>query len=256
MERAQKLLYQWLIERGRVRYERIKDICEYLNILCDLGLQKPINNIFYPLLYSGIVEFIGDSRYHITPTCAISNNKRTITVNPLLPETLERTSYIGLYRGECECTNSYQFNLNSILAAFPSIEQYIHSLQSTFSWRTSDFTNNIGVVQKRDDSLNQYFIEGKKCYSIPHQSVNPDAINIAYCYGRIMNGNGEYDAITKILRLKKFRIPIMIYRVLLVETLLNGSEVSIENEYYVFNHIDRKSYIELSRIFCKSIKRL
>lgn len=256
MERAQKLLYQWLTERGRVRYERIKDICEYLNILCDLGLQKPINNIFYPLLYSGIVEFIGDSRYHITPTCAISNNKKTIIVNPLLLEALERTSYIGLYRGECECTNSYQFNLNSILAAFPTIEQYIHSLQSTFSWRTSDFTNNIGVVQKIDDSFNQYFIEGKKCYSIPHQFVNPDAINIAYCYERVKNGNGVYDARTKTLRLKKFRIPIMIYRVLLVETLLNDSEVFIENDYYVFNHIDRKAYVELSRIFCKSIKRL
>ncbi len=258
MKRAQELLYQWLIERGSVRYEQIKYICDYLNLLCDIGLEKPINRIFYPLIYNGIVDSVGGNSYHVTPTCIIYNNKRSIIVNPLQSNNLEKTSHIGIYRGQYECANSYEFNLNSILSRFPTIGQYIHSMECSLYLSTSDFTKKSGVVQRSEDSLKRYFLEENKCYSLPHQSVNPDAINIAHCYERVVNSNhnGEYDDLHNILKIKYLRFPIMIFRLLLIESLLNGSEISKENGYYVINHIDRKTYHELNRIFCNSIKQL
>lgn len=264
MQNAQELLYKWLKEVGDVRYERIKQTCDYLNFKLELDLEKPIYNIFYPLLYSGTVEFAGNSRYHMAPECIISKHRDSqVVLNPVLTDGLQQTSYIGIYLHKnidrFNSLNRFNFNLESILGNMPSVDHCVLSMQEVYDIRRDDFEHNIGVVSRKiNDHTKWYFIdcEQKKCFAIPHHSINPDALNIAYCYDRVIKrqNNGTYDFRNKELRMPIFHIPLLVYRALMIESLFVDSILHIENGYYVFKNVNRRAYTELNRIFCESIK--
>ncbi|MBF0649269.1 hypothetical protein IR083_10595 [Dysgonomonas sp. GY75] len=264
MQNAQELLYLWFKEVGDVRYERIKQTCDYLNLKLELDLEKPIYNIFYPLLYSGTVEFAGNSRYHMAPECIISKHRDSLVVlNPVLTDGLQQTSYIGIYLHKdidrFNGPNRFNFNLESILGNMPSIDHCVLSMQEVYDIRRDDFEHYIGVVSRKiNDTKKWYFIdcEHNKCYAIPHHSINPDALNIAYSYDRVVKqeNNGIYDVKNKELRVPIFHMPIIIYRALMIESLFAESMPYIDNGYYVFKNVNRRAYTELNRIFCESIK--
>ena len=140
----------------------------------------------------------------------------------------------------------------------PSIESCVLSYQEIYDTKTDDFENAQGVSKKRNDNQRWYFLDpkDKKRYLIPHQSINPDAINIATCYGRVIDSmhNGIYDIASKELKINMYHMPILIYRALMIESLFFGAMPYIDNGYYVFNNISKTAYFELNRIFCKSIK--
>lgn len=265
MKEAQELLYRWFKEVEDVRYERIKQICNYLNIKLALNLEKPINNIFYPLLYGGVIEFIGNSRYQITPKCVISKSMNIyIVVNPCTLEQLQETHIVGVYTINDTINSysldSYHFNLHTILKNMPTISQCLSSYPLIYD-RGKGLNDNIGLnYSNENDCKRWYFVDSKqnKCYSIPHLSINPDALNIAYCYDKIikLENNGYYDTIRKVLKIRKNNIPILIYRLLTIESILTNSTFHIDYDYYIFENIDKKSFIELNRIFCKSIKTI
>ena len=264
MREAQELFYSWLKEVEDVRYERIKQICNYLNHKLALNLEKPTYCIFYPLLYSGVIEFAGNSRYQITPKCIISKNKKkNIVVSPSTLEELQETHFVGIYIQE-DITNSYfsgsyHFNLITILKNTPTIFQCLSSYPLIYNSREKELNDNLGLNYSAENNFKRwYFVDSKqkKCYDIPHHSTNPDALNIAYCYDRVIKqeSNGYYDTKSKRLKMNRYNIPILIYRLLMVESLLAGSAPLIDNDYYIFENIDRRSYSELNRIFCKSIR--
>ncbi len=263
MQKAQELLYLWINEIGNVRYERIKQTCDYLNIKLNLDLGKPIHHIFYPLLYSGVVEFVGNGQFYTAPECIISKHINSyILLNPSVTDGLQQTSIIGIYLYEgtdrFNGLNGYNFNLASVLENIPSIDHCVSSYQRIDNIKIADFENIKGLSRKKSDTIKRYFIdcEHNTCYAVPHQSINPDSLNIAYCYDRVIKqeSNGTYSISKKELRIPIFHVPILIYRALMIESLFVGAMPYIENSYYVFKNISRRAYIELNRIFCNSIK--
>lgn len=263
MEKAQELLYIWLKEVGEVSYERINQTCIYLNTKFGCCLDKPIYQIFYPLLYNGVVDISGNGKFCVTPECVISKGENNhIIINSKINEfslcsggvgiQVSKSNEISYYR------NRYEFNLELVLMKMPTIESCVLSYQEVYNVKISDFFKTKGLSKKKTDSQRWYFLnpQNEKYYVIPHQSINPDAINIATCYGRIIDSvcNGIYDMTSKELRMDMYHIPILIYRVLMIESLFYGKRPYLDNGYYVFNNISRKACLELNRIFCKSIK--
>lgn len=263
MKEAQKLLYIWLKEVGEISYERIKQSCIYLNTKFEYSLEKPIHYLFYPLLYDGIVEFSGNGKFCVTPECIISKGKTNhIMVNSRITDSSLCATSIGIQTSKraelMSHKNRYDFNLESILKQIPTVESCVLAYQEVYNIKVSEFVNTNGVSKKNNNSQRHYFIDLQKgkCYLIPHQSMNPDAINIATCYERIINSinNGIYNISSKELRFRVYRMPILLYRALMIESLFYGKMPYIDNGYYVFNNISRKAYLELNRVLCNSIK--
>lgn len=265
MKKAQELLYIWLKEVGEVSYERIKQTCIYLNAKFDYPFEKPIHQFFYPLLYNGVIEFSGNGRFCITPECVITKDKnKHIAINHKVFDNSLCMFDIGIHTSKSIETlshkNRYDFNLESILTQMPTIESCVLSYPEIYNVKISDFVTSSGVSKKKNDSQRYYFLcpQNGKCYVIPHQSTNPDALNIAMCYGRVVNAehNGIYNTCRKELRLNIYYTPILIYRALMIESLFYGIMPYIDNGFYVFNNINRKAYSEINRIFCQSIKSI
>lgn len=263
MQRAQELLYLWIKKIGEVRYGRIKQSCEYLNLKLNLSLEKPVHDIFYPLFYNGVIEFIGDGKFHIAPECVISkNNNLNILVNSPIFDDLRQMDCIGIQMcnniDNLFFSNRYNFNLESILVKVPSIQQCVMSYQEVYDIKIEDFVSTQGVSRKKNENSRWYFInyERGKVYTIPHQADNPDALNVAICYDRVVkqDKNGVYNSNLKELKMNIYHMPILIYRALMIESLFSGTMPYIENEYYIFKNISKRAYFELNRIFCKSIK--
>ncbi len=263
MEKAQELLYIWLKEVGEVSYERIKQTCIYLNTKFGYSLEKPTHHFFYPLLYYGVVEFSGNGKFCITPECVTSKGKNNhIIINSEKNDSSLVIACIGIQISKSDdmlCReNRYNFSLESILTQIPTIESCVLTYQQINNVKPSDFVHSNGVSKKKNDSQRCYFIDSQKgiYYAIPHQSINPDAINIATCYGRVVDSehNGIYDTTTKRLKMRTYRMPILLYRLLMIESLFCGEMPYIDNGYYVFSNISRKAYIELNRVLCNSIK--
>lgn len=264
MDKVQELIYIWLREVGEVNYDRIKQACNYLNNKHALSFEKPIHNLFYPLLYSGVVEFSRHGKFCIAPECVISKGGEIhIVVNPRIVDNSLEANAIGIYTSNqpdvFATATRYQFNLESILTKIPSVDSCVLSYQQIHDVRLCDFEQREGVSRKKSDSRRWYFIDSThdQCYSIPDQSINPDAINIATCYTRIITSlhNGIYNSVSRELKMNKYHMPILVYRVLMIESLFGGTMPYIDNEYYVFKNISRKAFSELNRIFCQSIKQ-
>ncbi len=268
MHNAQQLLYSWFAMCGNIRYERIKEKCDYLNIQLSLCLDKPISHIFYPLLYSGVVDFSHIGKYRITPPCTIINQQRNRSVisNPLHTESLSKTSFVGIYVrdgrvDEIQTEQSYRFSAKKILSNYPSVDKCVKSSMETYGINFSElsFTGNKskGLAVRNGNGLLSYFadLSNRKCYTLTHPSENPDSINIATYYDRVINciSNGLYKQKKQILLLKRSGFPIMVYRVLLLETLLSGSEPSSCEKYFEFQNISKDIIKELNRIFCNTI---
>lgn len=263
MENAQRLLYIWIKEAGEVSYELVNKACSYLDVKFNFSFEKPTLNLFYPLLYNGVIDFSGNGKFCVTPKCIITKSKnKHIIVNSEIIDSSSCMVSVGIQVSESveliTCENRYNFNLEFILTQMPTVESCILTFQEIYNVKASDFIKNKGVSKKKNDSHRYYFLDPKrkKCYTIPHQSINPDAINIAACYERILDSeyNGVYDTTCKQLKLKVYRIPILIYRVLMIESLFSGKMPYIDNGCYVFSNISNKAYLELNRVLCKSIK--
>jgi hypothetical protein len=261
MRNIQELLHLWMTQVGCVRYEQIKDVCEYLNIKYALGLERPMHKIFYPLLYSGVVDLVNDGRYQITPMCIILRSKqKTIVSNPVDKDKLIQTSFVGIYTTNnnqfANSEQSYSFNAEAILKEFPTIKDVVGDFELKHDYNPSEFSSGIGLQKKTSNSIFSYFIDtNSRCYKVPLNSSNPDAYNIAYCYDRVIAGisNGEYNSAIKSLKLKLPHIPILIYRVLMLESLFNEREPLVEAGSYTFYNVNQKLHKELNRIFCGTI---
>ena len=261
MRNEQELLHLWMSHVGGVRYERIKEVCEYLNIRYALGLEKSTHKIFYPLLYSGVIDFATDGKYQITPMCVISKPKSVAIIsNPVDKDGLAETSFVGIYTTSKDKFDDneqvYNFNLVSILTVFPTVKNIVENFEHLYDYNPKEFSSGFGLKKRTTDNLLSYFIDiNDKCYRVPHQSNNPDSYNIAYCYDRIVRNisNGIYNPTTKTVKLRLPHIPMLIFRTLMLESLFNDKEPLVEGGYYTFYNINQKAYKELNRIFCNTI---
>lgn len=268
---AQSLLIQWLACFNYRKYELIKSACKNLCDIVKIEIDKKdaLYNIFYPLFRSGIVEYIGNSKYTLTPPVLITGKENHcifVTYNFLEDTRLSYTDVPAIYYSdhatELKATlkdlpKIYKFTLNSIFRKFPCIHNIIETFDKTPLMATSSNTSIQAKLEKCNNGTTYQLINYKQHtrYNIPDQIQNPDAVNLANYYERILCGipNGYYDPDNNLLKLLIKRIPIMLYRVLFIHTLLAGHTVEKEKDMYIFPNINYTTYCELNRILSNSI---
>ena len=80
--KAQEALYLWLSSFDKRSYDLIRQSCDYLNIQYDLGIESyAVWKIFYPLVYTGVVEHVGNGYYALTEPMAIDFGTHYVIIN-------------------------------------------------------------------------------------------------------------------------------------------------------------------------------
>ncbi len=261
IEIAQNLMLKWISIKGDVSYQIISDRCEYLSKRHGLdSYTKPISQIFYPLLYSGVIDIMSNGRYAVTPNRVIAKSKSEIQVvsNPTSQEGLTPTSFVGVYTSaNSSLSTTYKLSITALLSQFPTIAEVVTGCEDVVGYNFESCQKECGIIEGGENGLKHYFVDKKNylCYILDSTTSNPDMLNIATYYERAENNesNGTYTAQKEVLRLKRRGLPILIFRLLLLDLILNGCEPYIEDECYVFLNVNIKIIKALNRIFCNSI---
>ena len=68
IQKAQELLYDWISHFDKRSLESIKKNCDYLDNIYELQLTNPIWGIFWPLVFNGVIDHIGNGYYALSST--------------------------------------------------------------------------------------------------------------------------------------------------------------------------------------------
>lgn len=265
IHKLQELLYIWLSKYESKSLESIKISCNNLNNSYNMQLSKPIWTIFWPMVFNGIVEYIGDGRFALTESLIINCGTHCFSINCKPSSDFIETEFVGIYKSSQIPSIDYikiiKTNTIPVLKQFPSIDKIVDSFPKTLQEESMlEYYNRKtekGIAKLQKDGTNKYFSIPNKLYirEIPNTNINPDAFAIANCYGRVINdeSNGIYNKDKRILYIPIFAFPLTIYRVLMLETMKTGILPCIKNNRYVFIGISNNVVNELNRIFCNSI---
>lgn len=262
---AQKLLYIWISSYEKRSYTQIKEACAFLNNAHDLRLgEKPVWELFYPMVFSGVIDHIGKDYYTLTKPVALAFEEQAFLLNC---ESIGHSSnkypvgYTEVNLNDVpEGIPILRMNSISVLKSFPSVDSVINS------WETSvlddeqltyhDFKRHIGVAEYTNGHT-RYFSIPEKNYlkEMPARRLNPDAYSIGISYERALNGvgNGSYNKAKKELSLRRFAFPVLLYRALSIDGLSVKLFPTTDGEHYIFKNISSSVAKEINRILCKSI---
>ncbi len=270
LRKAQEALFTWMCIQNTVRYDTIKKYCDYLNIQYDLKIEEhPAWQIFLPIFMAGNVDLCGEGIFKATEPIAVSKKGKYIYTNLFNQPSKNNTVFPFIYTSSeknlpsFHYARKYELRTLNVLKKFPKVEDIVNDFTPL---ALNDFSNltfdndrcQYGVAKNQETNLSYYFIypNTRRVVSIPFWRNSPDSINIAFCYGRALDGrgNGIYYNAQKTLNVTRYRFPIMLYRVLILETLLNNYSPEIGKKTYVFRGIDKKIADEVNRILNNSIK--
>lgn len=261
--RLQQLLYQYIDCFEYRSLQSIYDACN--NILP--GKEKNSSaawTLFYPLLYSGVVDFIGKNKYAITAPVVLFNNKNYYYINCKPSSNYSPTPFVGIVRSDvfddALGIPPQRMDAKLTLKIFPSIKTIVDTFPKVYSddkfiFDESSWDKGLATL---NDGFARFFIipELLTIKRVPNRETNPEAsFLIPYCYSCAMNNdyNGIYFPSTKTLLMRKFAMPIMIYRVLLLNSLANNKYPVNKGEYVIFNNVSNRMASEINRIFNNSI---
>ena len=266
--KLQKLILSWLSKHGARSLESIRQNCGFLlgNMDNSQGSLNSVWKLFWPLVYSGVVDHIGNGYYSLTEPLVINYGTHYIYTlkQPKNVDYIELTT--GIYLSSCKSSDETQkevrVNPVTILKKFPSLDKIVESfIDSNQDEQALTYYNRYirrGIARLGRDGVTRYYSNPEIHYmkEVPDRAVNPEAFSIAYCLSKAINGepNGFYNVDKKELVMSTFAMPIMIYRVLLLHTLTNKELPTKEFRHYVFKNIEPQMFKELNRIFCKSIR--
>lgn len=263
---ARKLLYVWLSKLGRRNLNTIKDQCDFLSESFSITTSNPIWEIFWPMVHSGIIDHTGKGYYAVTEPLIIdfASHYYYINCQPKGIDTEEVSVGILLSNKKLVDTDVKSVTLSpySILKNYPSIDKIIDefpdSIQDVEELRFYFWKTKKGLAEFENEGLKRFFVIPEKLYKkeLPDRTINPEAFALAYCYSRVVNNenNGIYKKSEKRLTMSTFTMPIMIYRVLQLETMASRSLPTKTNDYFVFNNVSSDVVKELNRILCNSIR--
>lgn len=268
IKKAQEALFAWICVQRKVNYQLIKKFCDYLNLQYNLLLDEhPAWKIFLSLFNAGNIDFCGHGNFKVTEPIAIMKDNVCIYTNIFNQPIEVQTDFPFLFRKEgkvdFEFRKEYRFNAVSILKKFPAIGDVVGGFTSLAlnDFSLLDFENkstNFGIAKRVDCNFNYYFVypDTRRIVSIPIWEESPESINISYCYARSLDkrGNGYYRLETETLYVDSFHFPVLLYRVLLLESLFKGYMPYCKNRKYIFQGIDIKIVSEVDRILNKSLK--
>lgn len=264
IQQAQILLHQWIGNFEKRSYVQIKEACVFLNSSLELELgEHPVWELFHPLLLSGAVDHIGKEYYALTKPVALLFDSTGYLIN--MSGEMNENLPVG-YSNVDICSipkdiRPIRMNSLSVLKSFPSVDAVIDSWEKSYIdgalLSYHNYKNRIGVAEQTTGTV-KFFSIPDKLYikEIPSRAINPDAYNIAMTYERVLNGdgNGFYRKSEKELYMRKFAIPILIYRALALDGMAIKSFPTAVGDYFLFKNVSQSVVKEINRIFCKSVR--
>lgn len=263
---AQNALYIWLSKFESRSIEVIKASCDSLNESWDLQLANPVWTLFWPMVYNGVADHVGNGCYALTESLCLDFDTHHYYINYKPKGKYKPTKMIGVNYSEDVMTEQNIKKVKSIplsiLKHFPTVKSVVDgfpkSLQDTDLLSYYNYKTKKGIAKLESSGLTRYFSVPEEMYlrELPSRDLNPEAFAIAYCYSRVINeeGNGLYRDSDKTLRIPRFAFPFMLYRVLLIEGMKYKTLPIVEGESYLFKNISLDIFRELNRILCNSIE--
>ena len=268
LTQVRELLLTWFYNcEDKRNFESIRKTCSYLDSAYELGLGKSaIWELFDPLVRHGVLEFAGNGYYAIPEPVVIKRDGILVfTYNKILHDKSISTPFNGIYRTNDESTLSgvklVPFDAHSILRTMPSVDKVVESFpESTEDMSNADFYHwkgRRGLTKRPKDGLIRYFYLPEKLYirEIPDKNINPDAFHIAYSFSRAINciNSGTYYHGSKKLVMERIGLPILLERILFLESMTLGFTPNYDEIHITFEGIHPAVAKEASRILCKTI---
>ena len=187
-------------------------------------------------MFSGVADHTGKGYYALTEPLILKFESHCYHINNIpISEKFKEVS-VGIYITE-GLKNEYdikkiEVDPKAILKNYPSVDKVVDnfskSIQDEKELRYYDWRDRIGVAELEKEGLKRFFSYPAKAYmrELPDRTINPDAFAIAYCYGRVLSGegNGTYYSEQKKLVTPAFAIPFTLYRVLQLEKMRNDEK--------------------------------
>lgn len=267
IDKAREKLLIWIACGDKRSYESIRKNCIYLDTAYGLGFaDNAVWELFAPLLRTGIVEHTGKDNYAIATPIAIERNGLFVYTGLPVADSSNTTPFTGFFRTQIKDVvdglKISSFNAVSVLRNYPSIDKVVDSFNKSvedlsnadyYHWR-----GHKGLTKRLNDGMVRYYCVPEKMYQreIPGREINPDAFNIAYSLSRSLNGehSGVYTTANKTLTIQRFGLPIMIERVLFLESLTQGLDPYRKERDLVFLGINKDVVKELNRILCNTVR--
>jgi hypothetical protein len=261
---AQRLIRTWMSHSEQRSLDVIKTTCEELAQQLDIERKEPIWALFWPLVYSGVIDHVGRGYYALTESLILDYGTHFYYVNPKPESYLTNEVSPGIFlTEELMNPNNYKVtkvNPTDILKHFPSFKDVVYG----FSDETFIDNNNLEYynnwnkgLAKRVEGMKRYFVVPEQYIAkgIPEKTYNPDAFAIAYSYSRVINQEwtGTYVRAKKQSTIPLFAIPFLLYRVLQLETMASRQFPLCHDGKLWFNNISKSSVKEINRILCYSI---
>lgn len=264
IEKFQQLLYVWISYFDKRSLESIKQNCDYLNEMYHLELQKPIWGIFWPLVFNGVVDHVGNGFYTLSKPIVLDYGTHFYYINVLPKKVKSEYVSAGITLSETyeemECKKICPSPV-TILKTYPSIRDVVDtfpkSLEDESNLRYVNWKSKRGLAELEREGLTRYFSLPEQLYlrQLPSRAINPEAYAISYCLTRVVNNepNGKFNRSTHRLTMPNFAMPFMIYRILLLECMASKALPRKQGDEFIFEHISNDTVKQLDRIFCGNI---
>lgn len=265
MERVRQLLYVWISNFDKRSLESIKEECDYLNGIYHLELQNPIWGIFWPLVYNGVIDHVGNGFYALSTPIILDYRTHYYYINVIPKEVNSETVSVGITLSETledvQC-RMMRPSATDILKSYPSIKDVVDAfpkaLEDERNLKYVNWKSKRGLAELERGGLTRYFSIPDQLYlrQLPSRDINPEAYALSYCLTRVVSNelNGTYNMSTHQLAMPTFAIPFMVYRALLLECMASMQLPRKQLDDYVFENISIGTVKQLNRIFCNSIR--
>jgi hypothetical protein len=228
----------------------------------------------------GYVEFIGDGNYQVSQSVIIYYSKASTAVGVNLTDEQKEKVRSFAHNEDIFGTIRFQINSKEILQLYPTLNCHyqefnndtplvhfpkIKDILTTFEECNSAFDNilfynnykwergtkQIGIFKTSSDSHIFYFRINEKSFKIPLNTENPEGWLLAECYQICSERNDIfiYKRNNKTLTVKNFHLPILVERILRLNSLYQDVTIQEKDFQISFPNILISTVKELNRIF-------
>lgn len=260
--KSQELLYIWISKLDKRSLASIKKNCEHLNEAMNLQFSNPMWGIFWPLVFNGVVDHIGNGYYALTNPIVLEYDTHSYYINAEPVSQSGKNVAVGIT--ECVFKEEHKYKIMKpsaacILRAYPCIKDVVCNFPTTLQDESElCYKYKKKGLAELKNGLRKFFSIPKESYirELPSRDINPEAYAIAYSLTRIVNNesNGSYNKAKKILLMPTFALPFMLYRALMLECMVSRKLPYRQHHQYVFENISLEIVKQLNRILCNSIR--
>lgn len=264
IEKAQQLLYIWIGNFAKRSLRSIIQNCDYLNETYHLELPNPTWGIFWPLVFNGVIDHVGNEFYALSEPMVLDYGTHFYYINVFPKKVKTEHIAVGIALSDTfedvKCKTMCPSAVD-ILKTYPCIKDVVDafpkSLEDESKLKYVNWKSKCGLAELEKDGLTRYFSLPNQLYlrQLPSRAINPEAYALSYCLTRIVcnEPNGKYNSYAHQLTMPCFAMPFMVYRVLLLAGMASKQLPQKQSGDYIFENISTGTVKQLNRIFCNSI---